>query len=213
MTGRGDGLWRRWTVATAAGETVGFLVPAVAAVLLPSGVGDGLRTVVFVAAGSLEGAILGWAQSRVLRVTLPGLHAGAWITRTALAAAVAWIIGLSPSLFQDRLSRLSPVVTWSVAAAGAVLLLGSIGVAQWSVLRHHLPGSASWIGWTALGWLAGLVVFTGVATPLWRPGQSAALIAAIGALAGALMAVTVGAVTGLGLVRLVRSARAGAAVG
>jgi hypothetical protein len=212
VRGRPDGLWRRWTLATAAGETAGFLVPAVAAVLLPAGARDGARTVAFVVAGSLEGAILGWAQSRVLREAVPAVSAGAWVTRTALAAAVAWLIGLTPSLLWDRLGGLPPVVTGALAMAGGLVLLASIGVAQWSVLRSHLPGSAWWIGWTALGWAAGLLVFTLVTTPLWQPGQSGAVIAAIGAVGGALMAVTVGAVTGLGLVRLVRRGRAGAAV-
>jgi hypothetical protein len=41
-----------------------------------------------------------------------------------------------------------------------------------------------------------------VSTPLWRPGQSGVVIAAIGVLAGALMAATFAAVTGWGLVRL-----------
>ena len=179
--------------------------------LLPAGIGDGIRAVVLVIAGGLEGAVLGWAQSRVLRGAIPALSARAWVSRTALAAAAAWVIGLSPSLLWERLR--SPVLTWSLAVVGGMLLLASIGVAQWSVLRHHVPGSASWIGWTALGWLAGLLVFTLVTTPLWRPGESAAVIAAIGALGGALMAVTVGAVTGVGLVRLARPARSGAAVG
>jgi len=209
---RPDGLWRRWTLATAAGETAGFLVPAVAAVLLPAGAGDGIRTVALVLAGSLEGAVLGWAQARVLREAVPGLNSGAWVGRTALAAAAAWMIGLSPSLLWDRFSRLPAVATGLLAVAAGLLLLASIGVAQWSVLRRHLPGSVSWIGWTVLGWSAGLLVFTLVTTPLWRPGDSGVVIAAIGALGGALMAVTVGAVTGLGLIRLLRPARAGAAV-
>ena len=182
MRGRPDGLWRRWTLATAAGETAGFLVPAVVAVLLPGGAGDGIRTVAFVVAGGLEGAVLGWAQARVLREAVPAVSSGAWVMRTALAVA------------------------------GGLVLLASIGVAQWSVLRRHLPGSAAWIGWTALGWSAGLLVFALVTTPLWQPGESGPVIAAIGALGGALMACTVGAVTGLGLVRLVHRARVGAAV-
>jgi hypothetical protein len=125
---------------------------------------------------------------------------------------VAWAIGLLPSLFWEGVSRLPPVATAVLAVTGGLVLLASIGVAQWSVLRRHLSGSAAWIGWTALGWSAGLLVFTLVTTPLWRPGESGAVIAAIGALGGALMACTVGAVTGLGLVRLVHRPRAGTAV-
>ena len=45
-------------------------------------------------------------------------------------------------------------------------------------------------------WLVGLAVFLAVTSPLWRPGQSLALVVAIGVLAGMRMAVSVAAVTG-----------------
>jgi Ca2+-transporting ATPase len=83
----------------------------------------------------------------------------------------------------------------------------SIGAAQWTVLRRVLPGSGWWIGWTSAGWLAGMAVLLGVATPLWHPGQDVVLVAAIGALGGVGMAATMAAVTGWGLVRLLRSAQ------
>jgi Ca2+-transporting ATPase len=99
----------------------------------------------------------------------------------------------------------APGVRVAVVAPAGVLLLLSIGAAQWTVLRRVLPGSGRWIGWTAAGWLAGLAVLLGVATPLWHPGQDVVLIAAIGALGGVGMAATMAAVTGWGLVRLLRS--------
>jgi Ca2+-transporting ATPase len=91
-----------------------------------------------------------------------------------------------------------------------VLLLG-IGVAQWTVLRPLLPKAAPWIGWTAMAWFAGLMVFMAVATPLWHPGQQLWLVTMIGALAGALMALTMAAVTGWGLVRLLPAPAAASA--
>jgi Ca2+-transporting ATPase len=84
-----------------------------------------------------------------------------------------------------------------------VVLLLSIGVAQWTVLQRLVPRAGRWIGWTALGRLAGLAVFTAVATPLWLPGQAPWPTAVIGVGAGASMAATMAAVTGEGLVRLV----------
>jgi LPS O-antigen subunit length determinant protein (WzzB/FepE family) len=42
-----------------------------------------------------------------------------------------------------------------------------------------------------------------VSTPLWQPGQSAALVVAIGLLGGLLVAATVAALTDLALLRLV----------
>jgi hypothetical protein len=43
-----------------------------------------------------------------------------------------------------------------------------------------------------------------VAIPLWQPGQRAVLAVGIGALGGCLMALAMAAVTGWGLVRLLR---------
>ena len=55
---------------------------------------------------------------------------------------------------------------------------------------------------TAVAWMLGLGAFVATATPLWQPHQSATLILAIGVLAGLVMAATVAAVTGWGVLRL-----------
>jgi Ca2+-transporting ATPase len=157
-----------------------------------------------VLAGAGEGAVLGLAQGSVVRRQLPGLSSRDWTARTSAAAAVAWALGMAPSSLGDTVQRWSPAVQVIVMAPAAVALLLAIGAAQWTVLRRHVAGAAAWIGWTALGWLAGLGLFLAVATPLWRPGQGVALVAGIGVLAGFLMAVTMAAVTGWGLLRLLR---------
>jgi hypothetical protein len=135
-----------------------------------------LPLLLVVLAGAGEGTALGCAQSQVLRPPLPGLSTTAWTARTAVAVGVP----------------------------AAALVLFSIGVAQWTVSRRVLPGSARWIGWTAAGWLAGLAVFLGVAPPLWHAGQGVGQAALVGALAGVGMSATMAAVTGRGLVRLLR---------
>jgi len=199
--GRSRSLWRRWLVAAFLGETLGFLVPVLAVVLGADGLPPGPRVIAFAVAGAGEGAELGLAQSRVLGAELPGFGARAWVGRTALAAAVAWVLGMAPSAV-DGWQDWPPVVQMSLAVPGGLVLLLSIGAAQWTVLRRLAPGAGRWIGWTALGWLAGLAVFMAVATPLWQPEQAGWLIAGIGALAGCLMALTMAAVTGWGLVRV-----------
>ena len=90
----------------------------------------------------------------------------------------------------------------------AILLLGSIGTAQWSVLRGELSGAGMWVPATAVAWIAGLLAFLGVATPLWEPGQPLGLTIAIGALAGLVMATIVAAVTGAAFIRLLSRGRA-----
>ncbi|MEV5437503.1 hypothetical protein AB0K80_16035 [Streptomyces sp. NPDC052682] len=157
---------------------------------------------VLVGAGMAEGALLGGAQAHVLHQVLPDLRRRHWVTATAVAAGCAWLLGLLPSAVVPHVGG------WPVAAGLAVvdglLLLLSLGIAQWWVLRRHVLGAGTWIWATAVAWLAGLVVFCSAAMPLWHPGQSPVVIAGIGALAGMLMAGTVAAVTGAALVRLTR---------
>jgi Ca2+-transporting ATPase len=197
-------VWQRWVAGTTVGELLGFLIP-VAVISAGADAAPGpLRLLLVVLAGAGEGAVLGWAQSRVLRSLIPGLPTTAWTTRTAAAAAVAWLVGMGPSTLGAVFDGWAPAVRVVVAVPAALLVLLCIGAAQWTVLRRSLPGSARWIGWTAAGWLAGLAVFLGVAPPLWHAGQGVVQVAAIGALAGILMASTMAAVTGWGLIRLLR---------
>jgi hypothetical protein len=199
-------VWRRWTAATTAGEAAGFLVPV--GVVLAGGddLGTGSRSVLLLLAGAAEGALLGWAQSRVLGSLFPAFPRRDWIVRTALAAALAWAVGMAPS-------TLGEVGEWPLSArvAAAVpaglVLLTCIGVAQASVLRRHVAGAGRWIAWTAAAWAAGLGVFTAISTPLWQPGQSSLVVALIGAAAGLAMAGTMAAVTGWGLLRMLEGSR------
>jgi len=195
-------LWRRWTLATFLGETGGFLLPALAVLVAGNRLPGAVDTALLVLAGAGEGAVLGAAQARVLTRVLPGLWAPAWVLRTSSAAAVAWVIGLAPSLLGDRFTAWAPAVRVVVAVPAGVLLLLTIGPAQWTVLRRHVPRAGGWVAWTAAGWCAGLTVFMAVAIPLWRPGQDVVLVALIGVLAACAMALAMAAVTGLGLVRL-----------
>lgn len=105
-------------------------------------------------------------------------------------------------LTDGRFLELPVGVLIPIAVLLGTLLLASIGTAQWLVLRHLVHRSGWWILLTGVAWTAGLLIFTSVTTPLWQPGQSQLVIAAIGVLGGLLMAGTVAAVTGWGMVRL-----------
>jgi hypothetical protein len=200
-------LWRRWTLATTLGEAAGFCVPAIAGGLAAAaGLPAGVAGAALLAAGAAEGYVLGAAQAWALRTAVPNLPGRAFATATAAAAVLAYVIGLVPSTLAERIRDLPPSVVVPAAVLGGLALLASIGTAQWLVLRragHDVPW---WIATTAGGWLAGLTVFMAVATPLWRLGQPAPLVIAIGVFAGALMAVTVAATTGFAALRLARAA-------
>jgi hypothetical protein len=179
-------LFGAWTASVTVGEFVGFCVPA-----LVGGLVIGTSTPcgpLMVAAGSVECAVLGWSQARVLGGVLPKLSGRRWVVGTAIAAAFAWLIGLRPSTFGSALST-SPVgVLVVVGVILGTLLLCSIGAAQWVELRLHVPQAGWWVLVTAAAWCAGL------------------LVATIGVIGGLIMAVTMAATSGWALVRLFGSA-------
>jgi uncharacterized integral membrane protein len=159
-----------------------------------------------VAAGAVEGAVLGWSQARVLKHRIPALSVRGWIGGTAAAASLAWFIGLLPGAYPEVWQGWQLGAQIVVGALAGTVLLCSIGFAQWLERRRHLPRSGSWVAGSAAAWCLGLAVFFGVATPLWQPGQPLPLVVLIGVLAGILMAVSMAAATGLVLVRLLRRA-------
>ncbi len=197
-------LRRFWFFSVTAGEFAGFTAPALAAALL-AGAPDRLFVPALLLAGAAEGAVLGFAQARVLRRVLHDLPVGRWIGATAAAAAaaiVAYTIGFTPAMFADRLAAMPLAVLIPVAAMAAVALLATIGVAQWTLLRHRVSRAWRWIPLTGAAWAAGLGAFAAVTTPLWQPEQPTALVAAIGVLGGLVMAATVAAITAAALPHL-----------
>jgi len=183
------------------GELAGFGAP----VLLGAwthGMSSALQLPALVVGGMVEGAALGAAQALVLRPVLPGFRTTAWVVATSAAAGLAWLVGMLPSTTHETWSTW-PVGGVTVAAIllGGVLLI-SIGTAQALVMPAGTPRAYTWVWWTALGWCAGLMAFTMVAPPLWRAGQLPVAIALIGVAGGAVMAIAMSAVTGVGVMRL-----------
>ncbi|WP_457254230.1 hypothetical protein [Pedococcus sp. P5_B7] len=192
------GRWVRWTVA---GELVGFVAPAVLGVVSAEW-SSRAAIPTMVAAGAVEGVMLGAAQAHALAPSIPGLRSARFAGLTALAAALAYVLGMLPSTLGARLVEAPRVpVVLAGTVAGAVLL-ASIGTAQWLELRRHVGKAWTWIATTAAAWLAGLVAFLLIATPLWHPGQRPAVVVLIGLVAAGAMATTVALVTGLALQRL-----------
>jgi hypothetical protein len=152
---RGRQLWWMWCRWATVGEAVDFCVPAVAGVAAADAPAA-VSLPVLIAAGVAEGAVLGVAQAHVLTWAIRGLSVRRWVTATALAAGLAWLIGMLPSLFGGALRSLPAVVVLAVALAGGAVMLLSIGTAQWWVLRARVAGASRWIAGTAGAWLAGL---------------------------------------------------------
>ncbi len=195
-------LRRAWFRTVTLGEFVGFCVPAAVA-LLAFRQAPAVTLVAMVVAGAFEGAALGAAQAHVLKRELLGFSRADWVMATSVAAALAWLLGMLPSTLHDVWKDWPLTATVPVAVVLGSLLLSSIGLAQWIVLRRHVARAWPWVGATALAWCAGLLVFLAVTTPIWRPGQSPLLVAAVGVLGGLGMAATMAWVTGWFLARIV----------
>lgn len=193
---------RRWILATTLGEMLAFLTPAFVGSVAYDWHAE-LFFVVMVAAGLVEGAVLGAAQSLVLAREFLGFSRSAWAVVTALGAGAAWFLGMLPSTTYPLWQDWSPAVLLPLGLVMGLALVSSIGFAQWLVLRRHVARSRTWVPVNALAWLVGLGLLFAVATPLWREGQSTAVVIGIGAVGAFVMALTVAVVTGLWLARLV----------
>jgi len=201
----GWGLWGRWTLATAVGELAGFSVPAIAGAALASlGLPDLAMILVAALCGVAEGAILGFAQSLALRQAIPGLPPRHWVGATAVAAPIAWIMGMTLGTQWERLAALPLVILIAGAAVLGLTVLLSIGVAQWVVLRQHVRHAGWWVPANALAWALGLTACL-AGMSLTAEGQPVALMAAIGIGSGLAMGLIVAALTGAALVWLLRS--------
>ncbi|WP_198418758.1 MULTISPECIES: hypothetical protein [Cryobacterium] len=198
---RADRFLRNWLLWVSLGESVGFLVPALAQLTFA---GSSVLAPALIFAGAAEGTVLGWTQATVLRSRVPALNRRRWVGATAIAGAAAWFIGLLPAEWAEVWQRWPAAAQFTAGILLATVLLCALGFAQWFELRRHLRGAGWWILGSAAAWGAGLAVFFAVATPLWQPGQPGALILLIGVLAGMFMAVAMALVSGVVLHLLLR---------
>ena len=211
------GFWLRWVAANCVAELVGLgAVAGVSAWLVVRyGGGDAAAGALAFAAlslvlGALEGAVVGQAQSWVLRRRVPDLRG--WVAATVLGAVLAWALGMLPSTVAaivpdpppaDPSPGISDSLQLALAAplgfvAGAVL-----GFPQARVLRRHARAPARWVLANALAWTAAMpLVFAAAGLAYELEGVSARVLAV--SLGLALAGAVVGAVHGAFLVRWLR---------
>jgi hypothetical protein len=207
LTARPEVRLGRWVGYMVAGEGVGFLVPVAGFALAATlGLEAWAAWAVLVVAGAGEGALLGLGQSLALRGSRAEVPVGRWIAATAVAASVAWSIGMLPTTLADLGAPLdfAAPAAWIAVAVGGLALLATIPLAQWPVLRAAgLPRAWRWIPLNMAAWLIGLV-FTFLPSPFVDEFTPPAVVFAQFAVAGVLMALTVALVTGWGLRRMTR---------
>ena len=184
-------------------ETVGMAASAGAArvaTLLDTRTGF----LVVVMGGLVEGLALGLLQGRVLERLL-GVAARAWLLVTLVIAGVGWAAGSAPStLGTSDASAPDPAPAPAlglvlVGALGIGVAMGAVlGVAQASVLRHHVRHPWRWVGVSAAAWgVAMPVIFAGASTA--GASWHWAWVVLYGAATGALAGTALGAVSGVGL--------------
>ena len=158
---------------------------------------------VILAAGSIEGALLGSGQAVALTcLQLPRDVLRRWPVVTSVAAALAWSIGLLPSSIPHI--PWSSLATWLIAVVLGSALLLSIPVAQYLLLRSAIPTAGRWIWVNVLAWLVG-ICWTFAPSPLVNASTPLLSLIGIYAVAGLLMAITVAVITGLCWLNWLRS--------
>lgn len=205
--------YTRWTWSVGLAEFIGIGFAGAVAISVNAQVGEpvGLPSkvlvlLIMVAAGSVEGFLIGHFQAQRLRERLPDLSYRRWVTRTIILAAGAWFLGMLPSTWMagqaaaPTAAATPPDFPMWLSLLGAVVmgaLFGAVfGLVQGPLLRPHIGKVAGrWLPANALAWAAGLWwVYLGAT---WPDGSEPAWQIILSALvSGLLMGLTVGAVTG-----------------
>lgn len=211
-------LWLNWVGANAVGELVGLgAVAAIAMLAGPALLGDEetlggrlLFALVMIAAGAVEGLVVGVAQWRVLRRPFPALPRQAWLRATIAGAVIAWVLGMLPSILLSGSApdgtvppTLDRTTVYLLAAAMGAALGAVLGFPQSRVLRSHVERSGLWIAANALAWAVAMpVVFLGAGSVGRMGASTGPILFGMGTilLAGAIC----GAIHGTFLIRLVR---------
>ncbi|KPL68199.1 hypothetical protein SZ64_08735 [Erythrobacter sp. SG61-1L] len=211
-------LYRSWVLSCGLGEFIGIGCAGIVALAANSLIGEpdspaAAWTIylAMVSVGAVEGGAIGFFQWRILQRLFPNLPARHWIGATVAVAILGWASGMLPSTLS---AGSPPAGAEAVAEPGmAFILLASAGMgaagglifgfAQWLVLRRHTSHAVLWLPANILGWAIAMMWIFLAAT--WPDMTTPPLFIALSALAGGAAAgLSIGAVTGIALLRLAR---------
>lgn len=166
------------------------------------------------AAGAVEGALLGFLPGAALARAFPRLSGWEFGRNTLMIAAAAWLLGMLPSTLMTGASGATSAgepALWTVLAissAGGAFAGSLMGTAQWLALRKAVPRAGRWVYASAVGWAIGLPLDV-LAGTLPEAGDAWALSVALGAGLGLVAGLLVALPTGLLLIQLLRERDAG----
>jgi hypothetical protein len=181
---RGLRLFGRWTLWVTLGTFVAFTAAIALLVLLdrldpPYAIFAALSIIGWAACG----ALIGWAEGRVLHQALPTLSNNAWTVATAVGAAIVWSATITPRALRSVLAGRNVLFLGVLFLVLIVVVVLALGFAQWLVLRRHLPKATGWVWASAGAWLVAMLLGATVWTvsegdqPVW----ATLVIGAVGA--------------------------------
>lgn len=208
----------QWIVANSIGEMLGLGVVFAVGVVIAGLFGAphtifeiSLFAILVIILAVYEGAVVGYAQWRVLQKYIREITSREWILATVAGAVIAWILGMIPSTLSSYgdtgstpATEPSMVMVMVLASCMGAILGVILAAAQWWVLRKYISRSLLWLLANAIAWAVGMPLI------FWLVGEtigSSQSIQSVGMLivgigfAGAV----VGSIHGLFLVRLLSS--------
>lgn len=169
----------RWIGACAVAELIGMSAAASAAAgSVYLGIDDSssaaplnaLAYLLFVLAGAIEGAALGYFQGRVLHQVISNFNRTHWLGACTAIAVLGWGLGMIAPIFGsdanpsiDEPSPTMALLFMVIIGIGAGLLIGAV---QAVLLARCVSESWRWIPANMLGWgLAFLAIQIGASLP------------------------------------------------
>jgi len=210
--------WWKWTINCGIGELLGISAAALMAFSITYYLGApetpidkllGLFIMLF--AGLIEGFILGTLQWKVLQLKFPNISYRKWTKVTIMVAMIGWFIGTVSSLYLVEIEEISggalaePIISMTLLYASILgLFLGALfGYFQWLVFKQYALHTAKWIWANALGWAIAMALIFFFAT-LPDANTSTLTILVYGIIGGVFAGLSVGAITGFVLNRIVK---------
>lgn len=197
---------RRWIIACTLGEAPGIAVVATTYAAIDRGLLQS-EAAWILAAGAWEGLCLGAAQALILCGF--GVRPSLWVPLTMLSALAGYALSLLGGAGADGAAgggEPSTALLLGLGAAMGVAMGMLMGVVQWIAARHTIA-LFPWVGANAVGWAPAMATITLAATSVDRAWPLFA-VTIIGAAAGAIAGLFVGAATSFALPDRASSAHA-----
>lgn len=168
-------LWQRWVAANALGELIGLGSTFSLGFLAFSAVGEpnSVSAILFLAGatvltGTIEGAVVGFAQWQAMRNAFP-ITLKEWLWATLWGALCAWLLGIVPSTLLSLGEQTSGAPATEPPLAVMMMLGGAMGLVlgvvlafpQWLILKNYVARALWWFPANSLAWLLGMPIIFG----------------------------------------------------